>query len=264
MDPERLTKMGAGRAVKVGSDLDDQAIPAWQRQSMDRSLQSARSRAHARSSRFVKAATQLLQEKGDIDFTVQDVVERSGMSIRAFYKYFASKDELMVAVYETLVARDTVPRLRKLIQKQRDPLLRLRAYVEALVDLTSKARPFERTFTVYQNRLAESRPADLARSMRPQFELLTELIEDVARTHPLRRDLTVEMAARLMQYTVIAVVHGRVLGSEDAIAIPSRTIWEFCASGMGFPVGESSSGSRAPSAARRSRSRRASGAKRSD
>jgi AcrR family transcriptional regulator len=264
MDAEEQMNMGVRRAVKRVSQLDDEAIPAWQRESVHRSLESARSRAHARSSRFVKAATQLLQEKGDTDFTVQDVVERSGMSIRAFYKYFASKDELLVAVYETLIARDTVPRLKKLIQKHRDPLMRLRAYVEALVDLTSKAKRFERTFTVYQNRLAESRPADLARSMRPQFELLTELIEDVARTRPLRRDLTVEMAARLMQYTVIAVVHGRVLGSEDAVAIPSRTIWEFCASGMGFPVEESSSGSRRQNATRRPRVRRARGVKRSD
>jgi hypothetical protein len=100
--------------------------------------------------------------------------------------------------------------------------------------------------------------------MRPQFELLTELIKDVARTRPLRRDLTVEMAARLMQYTVIAAVHSRVLGSEGALAIPGRTIWEFCASGMGFTVGESPSGSRQQSAARRPRVRRAGGANRSD
>jgi AcrR family transcriptional regulator len=251
-------------AAKGLLEVDDESIPAWLRQSMQRSMQTTRARAHARSSRFVKAATQLLQEKGDTDFTVQDVVERSGMSIRAFYKYFPSKEELMVAVYETLVARDTVPRLRKLIEKHKDPLRRLRAYVEALVDLTSKAKPFERTFTVYQNRLAESRPADLARSMRPQFELVSELIKDVARTWPLRRDLTVEMAARLMQYTVIAVVHGRVLGSEDAFAIPTRTIWEFCATGMGFPVGESPSESRAQNAARRPRVRKASRARRSN
>jgi AcrR family transcriptional regulator len=239
------------------SDLNDKALPAWLRESMQRSMQSTRARAHARSSQFVEAATQLLQERGDTDFTVQDVVERSGMSIRAFYKYFASKEELLGAVYETLVERDTVPRLRKLIDRHKDPLRRLRAYIEALVDLTSKAKPFERTFTAYQNRLAESRPTALSRSMRPQLELLTELIEDVVRTRPLRRDLTVEMAARLMQYTVIAVVHGRVLGSEDAIAIPSRTIWEFCATGMGLAVEESPSEPRQRSAARRPRVRRA-------
>src|ERR1700741_642571 len=126
-------EVGERRGLKTASDLDDETIPAWQRQSMQRSLQSARARAHARSDRFVKAAMQLLQEKGNTDFTVQDVVDRSRMSIRTFYKYFASKEDLLVAVYETVVARKAVPLLRKRIEKFKDPMLRLRAYAVGLV-----------------------------------------------------------------------------------------------------------------------------------
>ena len=221
-------------AVKAVRDLDDAAIPAWQRQSMQRSLRSAHARAHSRSDRFVAAATRLLQEKGSTDFTVQDVVDRSRMSIRTFYKYFASKEDLLVAVYETVIAREAVPRLRKRIEKLRDPMLRLRAYVEGLVELTAKTGPVGRMLINYQNRLAESRPADLATAMKPQFELLVELISDIARTRPLRRDLTVETAARLTHYTVLAAAHSRALGSEGAPDIPARTIWQFCLSGMGF------------------------------
>ncbi|MGH7821507.1 MAG: TetR/AcrR family transcriptional regulator, partial [Candidatus Binatia bacterium] len=199
---------------------------------------------HARSDRFVSAATKLLQEKGNTDFTVQDVVDRSKMSIRTFYKYFGSKEDLLVALYENVVARDAVPRLRKRIEKQKDPLLRLREYVETLLELTAKTGPAARTLTSFENRLAESRPADLARAMRPQFDLLVELIEDVSRTRSLRSDLTVEMAARLTHYTVMAAAHARVLRSQGAVEIPARTIWQYCASGLGFPVGSSSSGSR--------------------
>jgi AcrR family transcriptional regulator len=226
-------------AVKAVVDLRDETIPAWQRQSMQRSLRSAHARAHSRSDRFVAAAARLLQEKGTTDFTVQDVVDRSKMSIRTFYKYFASKEDLLVAVYETVVAREAVPRLRKRIDKFRDPMLRLRAYVEGLVELTAKTGPVGRMLIHYQNRLAESRPDDLATAMKPQFELLVELISDIARTRPLRRDLTVETAARLTHYTVLAAAHGRALGSEGALDIPARTIWQFCLSGMGFAVGGS-------------------------
>ncbi len=229
--------MAAKRAVKTVSDLDDGTTPAWQRQSIDRSLRVARARAHARSDRFVAAATELLQEKGTTDFTVQDVVERSGMSIRTFYKYFASKEDLLVAVSETVVARKAVPRLRELIEKHRDPMLRLRAYIEGLVELSAQTTgAVARTLTNYQNRLAESRPAAFARAMKPQLDLLVELIDDVARTQPLRPDLSVERAARLTHYLVLAAVHGRVLGSEGATEIPPATIWQFCASGMGFTV----------------------------
>ena len=225
-------------AVKAVLDPDDETMPAWQRQSMQRSLQSAHARAHARSDRFVAAATKLLQEKGNTDFTVQDVVDRSKMSIRTFYKYFASKEDLLVAVYETVVARKAVPLLRKRIEKSKDPLLRLRAYVEGLVELTGKTGPVGRMLINYQNRLAESRPADLAAAMKPQFDLLLELIGDIARTRPLRRDLTVETAARLMHYTVLAAAHGRALGTEGAVDIPAETIWQFCLSGMGLALKE--------------------------
>ena len=221
-------------AVKTVVELDDETIPAWKRQSMRRSLRSAQARAHSRSDRFVAAATRLLQEKGNTDFTVQDVVDRSKMSIRTFYKYFGSKEDLLVAVYETVIAREAVPRLRKRIEKSRDPLLRLRAYVEGLVELTAKTGPVGRMLINYQNRLAESRPDDLATAMKPQFELLVELIADIARTRPLRRDLTVETAARLTHYTVLAAAHGRALGSEGAVEIPARTVWQFCVSGMGL------------------------------
>jgi AcrR family transcriptional regulator len=231
-------------AAKNVSNLDEVAIPAWQRQSMQRSLQSAQARAHARSHRFVAAATRLLQEKGSTDFTVQDVVDRSKMSIRTFYKYFASKEDLLVAVYETVVAREAVPRLRKRIEKSRDPMARLRAYVEGLVELTANTGPVGRMLIHYQNRLAESRPADLAAAMKPQFDLLVELIGDIARTRPLRPDLAVETAARLTQFTVLAAAHGRALGTEGAADVSPETVWQFCLAGIGFA---------APVKARRSR-----------
>jgi AcrR family transcriptional regulator len=230
--------------MKAVSELDDETLPAWQRQSLHRSMKSARARARARSDRFVSAATRLLQERGNSDFTVQDVIDRSKMSIRTFYKYFASKEDLLVAVYETAVAQEAVPRLRKRIEKYKDPLQRFRAYIETVMDLTTKTGPGGRTLTGFQNRLSESRPADLARVMKPQFDLLMELIKDISRTQPLRRDLTVETAARLTHYMVLAAAHSRVLGSEGALGIPAQTIWKFCAAGMGFAVGHSASGSR--------------------
>jgi AcrR family transcriptional regulator len=224
-------------AVKAVLNLDDDTIPAWQRQSMQRSLRSAHARAHARSDRFVAVATRLLQENGNADFTVQDVVDRSKMSIRTFYKYFASKEDLLVAVCETVVAREAVPRLRKEIDKFKDPLLRLRAYVEGLIELTAKTGPVGRMLIHYQNRLAESRPDDLATAMKPQFELLVKLIGDIARTRALRGDLTVETAARLTHYTVLSAAHGRALGAEGAAEVPARVVWEYCLAGMGIAAG---------------------------
>ena len=140
----------------------------------------------------------------------------------------------MVAVFETAIAREAVPRLKNRIDKQRDPLGRLRAYVEGVIELTGNSDPAAWTLTSFQNRLAESRPADLERAMKPQFDLLVELLQDVARTRPLRDDLSVETAARLTQHQVTATATARALGAQGAIDIPAKTIWEFCASALGL------------------------------
>jgi AcrR family transcriptional regulator len=230
--------MAGRRAVRTNSQADGDAIPAWQRQSIDRSLRTARARAHARSDSFVAAATELLREKGTADFTVQDVVERSRMSIRTFYKYFASKEDLLLAVSETVVAREAVPRLRTLVERHRDPVRRLRAFIEGLLDLSSgTTKPVARTLTSYQNRLAESRPADLAQAMKPQLDLLVELIEAVAHVQPLRSDLSVEQAARLTHDLVLAAIHGRLLAADGASDIPAQSIWKYCAAGIGIDLG---------------------------
>ncbi|MDG2305562.1 MAG: TetR/AcrR family transcriptional regulator [Candidatus Binatia bacterium] len=226
--------MTAKRATKA-TDLDDESVPAWQQQSVDRSLRAARARAHERSDRFVAAATDLMREQGTTDFTVQDVVERSGMSIRTFYKYFASKEDLLLAVSETVVAREAVPRLEELVAKHKAPLRRLRAFIEGLVGLsTGTTKPVARTLASYQNRLAESRPDDLELAMKPQFDLLTELVRDAAAVQPLRRGLTPPAAARLTHYLVRTAVHSRLFGAAGAADLPAQTIWQYCAAGMGF------------------------------
>jgi AcrR family transcriptional regulator len=216
------------------SDEDDAEIPEWQTKSVDRSLTAARMRAQERSDRFVEAATELLEEGGNTDFTVQDVVDRSRMSIRTFYNFFASKDDLLVAVHERILAREVVPRLRRRCAKETEPLARIRAYIQGLYDLTSRPGPVYRTLTAHHNRLAETRPDDLERAFRPQLDLIRELILEASEAGLLRSDLTNEKMVRLLHHTVLAAVHARVLAAGGAFEVAPDDLWRFCASGMGI------------------------------
>ena len=58
-----------------------------------------------RADRFIKTAVEILGETGRTDFTVQEVVARSKTSLRAFYQHFASKDELLLALFERTMAQ---------------------------------------------------------------------------------------------------------------------------------------------------------------
>ncbi len=111
--PEEVREMAAVKVTKPVEEVDaDDSMPEWKRLSIERSLQGPRARAQERTDRFVGAAMELMAERGSIDFTVQDVVDRSRMSIRTFYNFFASKDDLLVAVHETILATEVVPRMR--------------------------------------------------------------------------------------------------------------------------------------------------------
>ena len=62
------------------------------------------------------------------DFTVQEVVERSGQSLRSFYQYFGGKHELLLALFEESV-RSTAEHLEQKIAEEDDPLERLHRFV---------------------------------------------------------------------------------------------------------------------------------------
>src|ERR1700758_1041047 len=87
----------------AGEEPVEQYVPSWQQDSVDRSLRNAIERARKRSDRFVEAAIELLSERDEGDFSIQDVVDRSSQSQRTFYTFFDSKDSLMLAVYETIL-----------------------------------------------------------------------------------------------------------------------------------------------------------------
>ncbi|HKA85368.1 MAG TPA: TetR family transcriptional regulator, partial [Acidimicrobiales bacterium] len=77
-------------AAEAGADRPG----TWRELAVARSLDPARSRAENRVQRFLDAATDLMSNESSKDFTVQEVVERSGQSLRSFYQYFAGKHEL--------------------------------------------------------------------------------------------------------------------------------------------------------------------------
>src|SRR6476620_6677293 len=99
----------------------------WRELAVARSLDPARARAEKRVQRFLDAALDLMQRAPDKEFTVQEVVERSGQSLRSFYQYFAGKHELLLALFEESV-RSTADHLRELSVAEPDAGERLHRF----------------------------------------------------------------------------------------------------------------------------------------
>ena len=156
-------------------------VPSWQRDSVDRSLRNAIDRARKRSDRFVDAAVELLSERDEGDFSIQDVVDRSSQSQRTFYTFFDSKDSLMLAVYETILRKTAMPMLQQRCEGVEDPVLRLRALLDALSEITEMPARLARGLSVLHLRLAETRPNDLAGAVEPLHAFIVELLTGVAK-----------------------------------------------------------------------------------
>jgi AcrR family transcriptional regulator len=225
-----MAQRGSGLKADGGTPPADE-VPDWQKRSVERSLEQARLRARARSDRFVNAALDLLAEREDTDITVQDVVDRAMMSIRTFYAFFDGKDSLLLAVYETIMTKTVVPTLRERCTAPADPVMRVRALLDALFELNAMPGRLARALSVFHYRLAETQPDNLRHALIPLHSLVTELMTGVAEAERLRTDLPLATVVELLEEVLLATTHAAVFAGGKPPTKPDD-LWAFCSAAI--------------------------------
>jgi AcrR family transcriptional regulator len=217
-----------------------------------RSLDSARVRAESRLQRFLDAALELIEDGGPgKDFTVQEVVERSGQSLRLFYQYFGGKHELLLALFEEQV-RSTTERLRQLIAGSDDPLERLHVFVVAYywqcrptVDspdpgkesgATDPKRRAPLGMAEFAQQLLTEHPKEAARVFSPLVSVFEEVLQEAtaagAVRSGLRRGPIVGIVLEAIMFnTFSATIGGLSLRSDDGD--PAEDLWNLILHGIG-------------------------------
>ncbi|MGV0713876.1 helix-turn-helix domain-containing protein [Mycolicibacterium sp. XJ662] len=121
---------------------------------------------------MLDAARKLIDAKGD-DFTTQELAAEAGVALQTFYRYFASKDELLLAVIGDAMS-EAVDRWSREAAELPDPLARLRYYLtstlERLGDGTNAAMP--RFVVSTRWRLVRQFPTELAEAEKPFVDLV--------------------------------------------------------------------------------------------
>jgi AcrR family transcriptional regulator len=216
------------KAAAGAADADaDGDLSGWQRRALDRSLTEAKRRALTKSNGFVRAAMELLEETGGFAFTVQDVVDRSKLSLRSFYQTFASKDDLLLALFEECVAT-AAEWQRSRMARHDDPLEQIEVFLTSL--WTGKLSPeVGRALAVYNLTLSASRPNELAHALEPQLEVLLEAVERGMATGQVRDDIGSRRLAEILLHTGNAAVFTNILhtGRESP-----ADVWAFCLGGI--------------------------------
>jgi AcrR family transcriptional regulator len=210
--------------------------PGWQQRALDRSLSAAREKSLARSSKFLATAMELLNETGRVDFTVQNVVERSELSLRAFYQHFGGKDELVLAVFEELTGV-FVESLAKSLDDIDDPFERLGTYARRFLERAHESRESGgRALTIYLLHLALDRPDDYVRATSPQIELVETIIQHGVAKGAFRTDIPTKVLAQLVNSTLVAFAQTDVFEVKSGSEVTPEHIWAWCETAVRPPT----------------------------
>ena len=214
---------------------------SWREQAVARSLDSARVRAESRVQRFIDAAFGLLvdSEPGK-DFTVQDVVEKSGQSLRSFYQYFGGKQELLLALFEESV-RTTAEQLRARIEGEKDPLERLHRFV---IEYYAQCRPSRSkgkkkapiALAEFAQQLMTAHPEEATHAFAPIVELFDEVLDAAVSAGAIRGDLGGRRIAGVVLEVIMFNAFSATIGGAGRSAErgdPAEELWDLLVNGIG-------------------------------
>jgi TetR/AcrR family transcriptional regulator len=205
---------------------------------MDRSVGSAVDEAMRRSQAIITAAVRVIQRSG-ADFGMRQVADEAGLSLRAVYKHFASKDELLVALVEE-VQVVFAHLLEQRAAAYDDPLEQLGALLYFFSDPRQHTEhEYNAVIARYVVQLSISTPEMLYRARRPVIDVLMRLIDEAMAAGQLdRADL--ERAACTVYLTFNSYQMASHLGNSNGAALPrNEELIEFCLRGLGaeLPIG---------------------------
>jgi AcrR family transcriptional regulator len=215
---------------------------SWRELAVARSLDSARVRAESRVQRFLDAALELMNEgESGKDFTVQEVVERSGQSLRSFYQYFGGKHELLLALFEESV-RTTTDQLRDKIAEEDDAIGRLHRFVVEYYRICRPARSGNSRKPVatpaiidFAQQLLTAHPTEAALAFAPLVSLFGELLDEAAAAGSIREGLRRTPIAGVVLEAIMFNAFSATIGgptTTDA-ADPAEELWDLIVNGIG-------------------------------
>ena len=215
----------------VAEGMRDRPGPGRTAPGRDAAASLDRARVHRAdvAERLVVAARGLMWEAGGPTFTVTQVVAAAGTSLKSFYRCFAGKDELLVALFAD-DARRGAAALDAVLGESDDAVVRLRGAVEGLFRFVSVdgRLPYAAALVREHLRLAESHPEQLRAVLRPFVELFEREVADAqavgaVRAGDARRD------ARTLFHLVVSHLHALICHQIDERPTDvAQDLWRFC------------------------------------
>ncbi len=205
----------------------------WAERAAERSplVQRSKSRGVEQAYTIVEAAQRLIAAKGP-NFTTQELIKEAGIALQTFYRYFPSKDHLLLAVIEHIID-ENCQEYKKRAGKLTDPIDRLRLYVTATLSGLEGVGKGPSFVTAEHWRLQAIYPDEVSAATRPFTDLLLEEIQE-AKTVGELDPPDPEYAAWLITQLVMAVFHHYdCAGLDEPATRTAARVWDFCLAALG-------------------------------
>ena len=182
---------------------------------------------------LLAAATAIVREEGVSALGVAEVLARTQLSTRAFYRHFGSKDQLVSAVFVEM-ARLESGRLRVAMAAEADPIRAVMAWIDGRLDLVvdSDVRSDLRQVSLEAQAQSVTAPPLVDEAY---GEILRPLVEELERGRDVGAfsDIDPQAAALSIHGTVWASIerHWATIDSDQTLL--RRHVQRFCLGGLG-------------------------------
>jgi len=204
---------------------------AWRDRAVDdaASVRRSREKVIGKAERIVAACRELYYDTGGQDFTIQELSAKAGIALQTFYRYFPSKDQLLLAVLEDVV-RDSYEEMAATARRARTPLRRIEIMVTTPLMTTGPDLPvYSRLLVSEHLRLEREHPREIEEISATFLDALIEFIEEAVAAGDLPARPQIRRDARLIQLIIMTSFHRVALGleQEDRNVVASH-VWQFC------------------------------------
>lgn len=159
----------------------------------------------AKRTAILDAAIRVFARRGFAATRVDDVALEAGVAKGSVYLYFSSRDELLVAAFDTVAERSTT--ILNAARRPGDPLARLSTLVHSVIGMMAAEPALARVLLdLWSTRDESASPIDMASIYQTYREVISELLQEGAASGIVRADVTEHHAL-----VVVAAVEGCVV-----------------------------------------------------
>lgn len=216
---------------------------SWADRAADRSpsVQRSRTRSVQQVRGIVEAARRLIRAKGS-SFTTQELVKEAGVALQTFYRHFAGKDELLLAVFEEEISAEAA-RTDAAARLLSNPVARLRFLITSTLESLRDRGGDQggdigpRFITAEHWRLHQLFPDEMARINQPFADLIERNLREAAATGLLRPSDPAADAWLAMELVMSVYHHYAFATAHESLEDIAERLWAFCLAAFGGDSG---------------------------